>query len=287
MFTRSSPSAGPSRSRKSLSRRAGRVAAVALAATACVTAMSPSASAIVNGQEATQRYPFMATLPQTAKFPTGDGETIDVRAQCGASLITSRWLVTAAHCVNPEALDGIVRIGSDDRESGGTVRHIKRTVTHPAYDVESDPSTNDIALVELDRPVSEKPIRIAKSVGRPGTPTRLLGFGTVRDTDYLPDAVFPDKLKQLDTRIGAVNECSPGRADKTRICTISKTPGAMACFGDSGGPQIQHGRDGRWELVGATSGDGDTDPTCGTGPGMYTNVPAYSKWIDRTIHSHR
>ncbi|MEU2673136.1 serine protease [Streptomyces sp. NPDC007164] len=278
MFTRSSSSPGPSRPRKSRSRRAGRFAAVALAATACVTAMSGSANAIVNGQEATERYPFMATLPQ------GAGE---VHAQCGASLITSRWLVTAAHCVNPEALDGIVRIGSADRESGGTVRNIKRTVTHPAYDIESEPSTNDIALVELDRPVKEKPIRIAKKVGSPGTPTRLLGFGTVLDTDHLPDAVFPDRLQQLDTRIGAVNECSPGRADKTRICTISKTPGAMACFGDSGGPQIQRGRDGRWELAGATSGDGDTDPTCGTGPGMYTNVPAYSKWINKTIHTHR
>ncbi|MEV5203305.1 serine protease [Streptomyces sp. NPDC053720] len=278
MFTRSSSSPGPSRPRKSRSRRAGRFAAVALAATACVTAMSGSANAIVNGQEATERYPFMATLPQ------GAGE---VHAQCGASLITSRWLVTAAHCVNPEALDGIVRIGSADRESGGTVRNIKRTVTHPAYDIESEPSTNDIALVELDRPVKEKPIRIAKKVGGPGTPTRLLGFGTVLDTDHLPDAVFPDRLQQLDTRIGAVNECSPGRADRTRICTISRTPGAMACFGDSGGPQIQRGRDGRWELAGATSGDGDTDPTCGTGPGMYTNVPAYSKWIDKTIHTHR
>ncbi|MGW2084552.1 S1 family peptidase [Streptomyces sp. NPDC001880] len=278
MFTRSSTSAAPSRSRTSRSRRAGRFAAVALAATACVTAMSGSANAIVNGQEATQRYPFMATLPQWA------GE---VHAQCGASLIDSRWLVTAAHCVNPKALDGIVRIGSHDRESGGTVRHVKRTVTHPAYDVESDPSTNDIALVELDHPVKEKPIRIAKSVGEPGTPTRLFGFGTVLDTHNLPDAVFPDRLQQLDTRIGAVNECSPGRADKTRICTVSRTPGAMACFGDSGGPQIQRGRDGRWELVGVTSGDGDTDPTCGTGPGMYTNVPAYAKWIDKTIHTHR
>ncbi|MFF8917025.1 S1 family peptidase [Streptomyces sp. NPDC015032] len=277
MFTRSSPSVGPSRSRTSRSLRAGRFATVALAATACVTAMSGSANAIINGQEATQRYPFMATLPQWAG---------PVHGQCGATLVTSRWLVTAAHCViTPETMDGIVRIGSHDRESGGTVRHIKRTVTHPAYDIES--GRNDIALVELDRPVSKKPIRIAKSVGEPGTPTRLLGFGTVVDTNDLSKAVFPDKLQQLDTRIGAVNECSPGHADETRICTISKTPGAMACFGNSGGPQIQRGRDGRWELVGATSGDGDTDPTCGTGPGMYTNVPAYSTWIDKTIHAHR
>ncbi len=57
--------------------------------------------------------------------------------------------------------------------------------------------------------------------------------------------------------------------------------GAQACILDSGGPQIK-GRAGQWELIGATSRDGDADPTCSTGPGIYTDLTAHRDWIERT-----
>ncbi|WP_030327210.1 trypsin-like serine protease, partial [Streptomyces flavochromogenes] len=73
--------------------------------------------------------------------------------------------------------------------------------------------------------------------GRPGTPTRILGFGTTADTELR----FAERLQELSTRTGAAGECAPGYADRTRLCTISRVPDAMACFGDSGGPQLQKG----------------------------------------------
>ncbi|MEU3693853.1 serine protease [Streptomyces narbonensis] len=258
------------------------VAAAGAAAVLSVTLLAGSAGAVVNGENSTEHYSFMASIPLSATLEDG----WELKAQCGATLIDRQWVLTAAHCVDPAigvTPDGVVRVGSEHRTSGGTVRKIDKIVTHPGYaQGESGIPKGDLALIRLDRPVAQKPIRIAKQAGPVGTPTRILGFGTVVGADSPKDWVFPERLQQLDTRRGSEAECFD-RAGETRLCTVSPKPNAMACNGDSGGPQLQRARNGRWELIGTTSGDGDNDPACATGPGLYTNVPVYADWIKKTI----
>ncbi|MFC3998383.1 S1 family peptidase [Nocardiopsis sediminis] len=227
---------------------------------------------IIGGVDATEEYSFMVSLQQ-------GGEHF-----CGGSLIDSEWVVTAAHCVEGSEPEQITtRIGSNDHTSGGTEAEISRIVTHPDFDYDLDELTvvADIALVKLAEPVEQEPIAIAPEAGGAGTPTRLLGWGATCEGDDCPEP--RSVLQELDTEIVSGDRCT-GLDGATEICTQHPTEDAQACYGDSGGPQIRRGPDG-WELIGATSRDGDydSDPLCSTGPAIWTDVTAYEDWIRNTI----
>ena len=66
---------------------------------------------------------------------------------CGGSILSSTWIVTAAHCVvNASASDIYVFAGSNVQWSG-QVRNLSGLTVHPSY----DPNTkqNDIALLSI------------------------------------------------------------------------------------------------------------------------------------------
>lgn len=248
---------------------------VAAASIATVLTQTGSASAdgiggpstdIVGGTNATQTYSFMASLQSTAGAH-----------RCGASLISSTWLVTAAHCVQGISPSGYqLRIGTTNRTSGGTVVRASRFVVHPTY----SPFTGrgDMALIQIASAVSQAPVAVNATSPGAGSASRIIGWGQTCPVRGCGGA--PTILKQLDTSIISDSSCSSRSSfsTSTELC-VNVPSGQGACYGDSGGPAVV-GTSSSWRLVGATSRG--TSSTCGATPTIYTDVTAYRAWITST-----
>lgn len=220
---------------------------------------------IVGGHEATEQYDWMASLQR------------DGNHSCGASLIDPEWVLTAAHCVQDVQPSGLnLRIGSPDHTTGGTEAGVSEIKVHPDY-----ATSNDIALLKLDAPVANTPIPLADASGEPGTASRIIGWGLTCPVRGCGEA--PAQLQELETNVAPDVACTLGFIDAPgEICTGSQQLGSNACFGDSGGPQLE-GEPGNWRLTGVTSRLGSPVPVCGTAPSIYTDATTHLDWINQTI----
>lgn len=114
---------------------------------------------IVGGTRAAQgAYPFQVALLRVKR--TGPGTAKVLGQFCAGTLITSRFVLTAAHCfvqgdkgkiAEVSRADTVgVHLGDVNIARGGDKILAKRIIVHPNYVTGSN--VNDIAVVELDRP---------------------------------------------------------------------------------------------------------------------------------------
>jgi secreted trypsin-like serine protease len=219
---------------------------------------------IIGGTEADEPYPFMVSLQSRSD-----------QHFCGGSLLSPTWILTAAHCVQgrqPRAVR--TRIGSADRTQGGEVKQAAEIVVHPDYD--PDGAGGDLALIRFAEPAQSAPVPVAPTA-EVDMSARLLGWGQTCPTVGCGDS--PMMLQQLDTTLVEGELCTAEFDAKVELCVNNPGGDAGSCYGDSGGPALHKTEEGRWEVVGVTSRPGNGDPTCATGPSIYTSATAYSDWI--------
>ncbi|KAK4871461.1 hypothetical protein RN001_015585 [Aquatica leii] len=239
---------------------------------------------VVGGEESLPgRWPWMAAI-----FLHGNRRT---EFWCGGALITSKHVLTAAHCTRDSqqrpfaARQFTVRLGDidlkrEDEPSAPVTFKVSEVRAHPRFSRVG--FYNDIAILVLDRPARKSKYVIPLCLPPPqlrnekfaGQRTTVVGWGTTyyggKESTVQRQAVLP---------VWRNEDCDDAYFQPITsnfICAGYSHGGTDACQGDSGGPLMIFW-DTRWIQVGVVSfGNKCGEPGY---PGVYTRVTEYLNWI--------
>lgn len=216
-----------------------------------------------------EEFPFIVAL----EFSDGPSFT------CGGSILSSYYVITAAHCVEDESADELqVRAGSSFRVRRGSVHRIRNFTIHPER--YARPKDYDLAILQLIEPIEldgktkeSIPMFESGEESKNGTTATVIGLGCID----VNETVAPNQLQSINMTILDKSTCWSYIVRERRICTLgrsneNKTRGI--CSGDSGGPLVIRGR-----LAGVVSSTNNVTLPIN----IFTEVSRYRKWIDKTM----
>uniref|UniRef100_A0A3B4VI55 trypsin n=1 Tax=Seriola dumerili TaxID=41447 RepID=A0A3B4VI55_SERDU len=216
------------------------------------------------------------------------GASYEFSHMCGGILLTSCWVLTAAHCVEPTDEFQVVLGGVNIEKQEGMDQTIPviQTIVHENYRDTPRALYNDIALLKLkvtDSPYCAKETRFVKTVCLPDQPFPagklcvISGWGATEKKAHSSQLLNAHVLLISEERCKA-SHVYGNLLDNSMLCAGTMNGGIDSCQGDSGGPLVCE-QNGTHYITGVVSwGHG-----CGVKnkPGVYANVQTFLNWIKK------
>ncbi|XP_058381280.1 tissue-type plasminogen activator [Diceros bicornis minor] len=245
-------------------------------------------------------YADIASHPWQAAIFAKNRRAPGERFLCGGILISSCWVLSAAHCFQerfpPHHLK--VVLGRTYRLVPGEEEQkfeVEKYIVHKEFD--DDTYDNDIALLQLksDSPQCAQESDTVRTVCLPEADLQLPDWTECELSGYgkheAASPFFSERLKEAHVRLYPSSRCTSQylfnrTITDNMLCAGDTRSGGDqanlhdACQGDSGGPLVCM-KDNHMTLVGIISwglGCGRKDV-----PGVYTKVTNYLDWIQDNI----
>lgn len=192
---------------------------------------------------------------------------------CGGSLVRSRYVVTAAHCVKGlRSRNVYVHGGATYLRQTGIKRSVSKIIIPKSFSMKT--GNMDVAVLKLSKPMrgrSVSTIRLCSRKSLTNKRVHVSGWGFTKETNIRPS----QQLRTVRVRVQSRGKCRSSYRRKLKISDTmmcASVPGRKdSCSGDSGGPLVH-----RKQLCGIVSlGIG-----CGRKkyPGIYTMIRARRVW---------
>lgn len=264
-------------------------------------------SAIINGQNVEEKSIYQQHVVGIYDFDKG--------YICTGTLYENNFVITAAHCLISPAAKIRVIFGLDMYELAAareqdvveaTQRQVVNYKIHEDYSDEVNydkiSDWNDIAVLKFSGKLPEgyAPVKLLKDenvITRKST-LFLVGYGVSEvesfEVEYKKSKDFQKQIANGEVVCDddnknclQINQSGDGilRQTKTQVFSLQETEFRLqekhtgTCSGDSGGPAFVQNAQGEFLLAGVTSRG---SMLCND-QGVYTSVPAFIPWIEKTM----